>query len=105
MHGLLSSAADWVVMGPGHGLGFILSDAGYDVWMGNYRGNTYSHDHLDDSISEKDYWSFSWDEMARYDLPTMLTHMMAVTGAEKFHYIGHRNLDLLHSLQLSSMDS
>jgi pimeloyl-ACP methyl ester carboxylesterase len=25
----------------------------------------------------------------RYDLPAMLSHVMAVTGAERFHYIGH----------------
>jgi pimeloyl-ACP methyl ester carboxylesterase len=25
----------------------------------------------------------------RFDLPAMLGHMMAVTGQDRFHYIGH----------------
>jgi len=89
MHGLLSSSADWVVTGPGKALAFLLSDQGYDVWMGNYRGNTYSKQHVNPTIDKKTYWSFSWDEMAEHDLPTMLAHMMEVTGQETFHYIGH----------------
>merc|ERR1711892_436652 len=89
MHGLLSSSADWVVTGPGKALAFLLSDHGYDVWMGNYRGNTYSKQHVNPTIDKKTYWAFSWDEMAEHDLPTMLAHMREVTGQETFHYIGH----------------
>eukprot|EP00092_Neocalanus_flemingeri_P031414 GFUD01034120.1.p1 GENE.GFUD01034120.1~~GFUD01034120.1.p1 ORF type:complete len:243 (+),score=66.40 GFUD01034120.1:331-1059(+) len=88
-HGLLSSSADWVVTGPGKALAFLLSDQGYDVWMGNYRGNTYSHHHVNKDIDKKTYWAFSWDEMAEHDLPTMLSHMMEVTGQDTFYYIGH----------------
>merc|ERR1739838_1008706 len=88
-HGLLSSSADWVVTGPGNGLAFLLSDQGYDVWMGNYRGNTYSHQHVNKDIDKKTYWAFSWDEMAEYDLRAMPSHMMEVTGQDTFYYIGH----------------
>jgi len=88
-HGLLSSSADWVVTGPGKALAFILAKRGYDVWMGNYRGNTYSKNHVDPTITKKEFWSFSWDEMASQDLPTMLSHMMKVSGENSFYYIGH----------------
>lgn len=88
-HGLLSSSADWVVTGPGNALAFLLADRGYDVWLGNYRGNTYSLGHKNPDITKQQYWSFSWDEMAKYDLPAMLQHLMAVTGQDRFHYIGH----------------
>ena len=47
-----------MVTGPGHGLAFQLAAAGYDVWMGNFRGNTYSKGHIRD-ISDKEYWVLS----------------------------------------------
>ena len=52
----MSSSADWVISGPDHALAFLLADSGYDVWMGNFRGNTYSKDHIDPDITKEDYW-------------------------------------------------
>lgn len=68
-HGILASSADWVLSGPDKALGFILADLGYDVWLGNARGNTYSRHHTQMSNSDKKYWDFSFHEMAIYDLP------------------------------------
>nr|XP_022911984.1 lipase 3-like [Onthophagus taurus] len=91
MHGLLSSSADWVNMGPEKSLGFLLADLGYDVWMGNARGTTYSRNHisLDPDKYKSDFWDFSWNEIGEYDLPAMIDYVLSYTKQEKLFYIGH----------------
>ncbi|XP_011696550.1 PREDICTED: lipase 3-like [Wasmannia auropunctata] len=89
MHGLLCSSACWVVPGPEKGLPFILADAGYDVWLGNTRGNVYSRKHKLPAIREDVYWDFSFHEIGTRDLPAMIDHVVKTTGREKIFYLGH----------------
>merc|ERR1711872_1016863 len=90
-HGLLCSSSDWVIATPSKGLGYILADAGYDVWLGNYRGNTYSRNHtfLNPDDQSGGFWDFTWDEMAHYDIPAMIEKVLEVTGQSELFYAGH----------------
>ena len=42
---LLQGGDVWVLNGPSEALGFILADAGYDVWIGNTRTTRFSFGH------------------------------------------------------------
>ncbi|GAB0092452.1 Lipase [Sergentomyia squamirostris] len=88
-HGLLSSSADWVVIGPESGLAYLLADRGYDVWMGNARGNTHSRAHIHIDPDRRAFWDFSWHEIAVFDLPAMIDFALRTTRQTKLHYVGH----------------
>ncbi|KAM5237301.1 lipase member K [Ctenodactylus gundi] len=88
-HGLMSSATDWICNIPNNSLAFILADNCYDVWLGNSRGNTWSSKHLTLSTKSSEYWAFSLDEMAKYDLPATIKLIVEKTGQEQLYYVGH----------------
>ena len=37
---------------------YILADSGFDVWMGNYRGNRFSDRHVNISRDDPQFWKF-----------------------------------------------
>ena len=90
-HGLLDSSYTWVNNFETESLGYILADNGFDVWFGNNRGNTYGRSHvmLDPDDGTEEFWKFSWDEMAYYDIPAFVNHIISDTGYESLGYIGH----------------
>ncbi|KAL0110387.1 hypothetical protein PUN28_013790 [Cardiocondyla obscurior] len=89
MHGLLCDSSVWVISGRNKSLAFILADEGYDVWLGNARGNPYAHTHTSRRIKPKDYWNFSWNEIGTRDLPAMIDEVVKTTGQKKMFYLGH----------------
>jgi len=69
-------------------LPLVLAEAGYDVWLGNNRGNKYSHKHVHKKPTSEEFWDYSLDDLARFDLPTMIDHVLAQTGAKSLTLIG-----------------
>ncbi|KAL9930923.1 lipase 3-like [Glossina fuscipes fuscipes] len=89
VHGLLDSSATWIQMGPEKGLGYLLHDEGYDVWMANVRGNTYSRNHTKYNTKQPIFWEFSFHEMGLYDIPAIIDYILQQTKRQQLHYIGH----------------
>jgi len=92
-HCLTCSSAIWAFGPPTKSLGYILADAGYDVWMGNSRGNSYSRNHttLEPCSTEKchDFWQFGWDEGGLYDVTAGIDYALNYTDQKDVYYVGH----------------
>uniref|UniRef100_A0A8D2PDM0 AB hydrolase-1 domain-containing protein n=1 Tax=Zosterops lateralis melanops TaxID=1220523 RepID=A0A8D2PDM0_ZOSLA len=88
-HGILGDCTHWIFNLPNNSLGFLLADVGYDVWLGNSRGVTWSLKHKTLKPCQKEFWQFSFDEIGKYDIPAELNFIMNKTGQKNVYYIGH----------------
>ena len=79
-HGFGGYAGDWLQPIFGKGLPISLTDRGYDVWLGDNRGVTYSNMHdRDGEWSLKERWEFTFAEMGRYDMPAQIEKVLEIT--------------------------
>lgn len=96
MHPLCGSSVDFMYNSPGgsasesmksvgNNLAFELAKRGYDVWLGNVRGNIYSSMTL---LPTDKFWDFSFDEFIAHDLPAILKYILLHTKKSKINYIG-----------------
>jgi len=92
-HGLMDAADAWVMNWPDVAPAFVTARAGYDVWLGNTRGNTYSRAHVkydpDGWISREKFWAYDFEQMGTYDIPADLNYITNLTKVPKVTYIGH----------------
>ena len=89
MHGMMCSSYCWVTSDT-NSLAFILSDQGYDVWLGNFRGTKYSRKHVSlDPDKDLQFWRFSLHELGVKDLSAMITNILRISGNKKLSFIGH----------------
>ena len=86
MHGFLQSSEAWVAARTS--LAFQLADGGFDVWLGNARGNKYSAGHHSLRPDQDQYWNFCIDDVAAKDLPAALTYVTRHTLQKQLAYVG-----------------
>ncbi|KAF8360982.1 hypothetical protein PRIPAC_87905 [Pristionchus pacificus] len=89
VHGMAGGASEFLLNPPPSCPAFLLADAGFDVFLMNHRGTTYSKRH--ESLKEWDnkYWQWTLDEMARYDSPAVIDRVLEISGEKGVYWVGH----------------
>ena len=97
MHGFLTTPISFFISNAKNSLPFMLSDNGYDVFLGSRRGTKYSTNHTSLSTESKEFWNFTWHEVGYYDLKAMIDFTLEVTNKTKCFYVGYSqaNTELL----------
>jgi lysosomal acid lipase/cholesteryl ester hydrolase len=88
-HGLLMNSEVWVCLTSAErSLPFVLVERGYDVWLGNNRGNKYSRKSLYLSPTSHKFWDYSLDTFSLYDIPDTITYILKATRQKSLGYVG-----------------
>ena len=66
----------------------------------NFAMRCRNHTHWEPADVE--FWAFSWDEMAAFDLPASIDYILAATGASSLGYVGHSQGTTIGFAALSS---
>ncbi|XP_025412142.1 lipase 3-like isoform X2 [Sipha flava] len=87
LHALMGASDQWFLRDEHHDLPSILANNGYDVWLGDFRGNLYSKQHTYLNATDSEYWKFSIDEWALYDVPAMIDFVCNNTEYDKTYLV------------------
>jgi len=89
-HGVLDSSWDMVLGGGNTStVAFAVASWGYDVWLPNARGNTFSRGHVSLSPDSDAYWNTTIGDLAIFDTPANVEYVRKTTGAKQVSYVGH----------------
>ncbi|XP_066476420.1 lipase member M-like [Tiliqua scincoides] len=89
VHGFAAEGRSWIANLPNNSLAFFLADAGYDVWILNCRGTTWSRRHKYLSVDQEEFWNFSFHEMGIYDVPATINFILQKTKQDALYYMAH----------------
>ena len=89
-HGLADTAWTFFELEK-NSLPFLLLKEGFDIWLGNIRGNIFSYRHVSKNPKDPNsgYNDYSIDNLVANDLPAMIKYVRSRTGNKKIIYIGH----------------
>ncbi|XP_017102667.2 lipase 3-like isoform X2 [Drosophila bipectinata] len=88
-HGILGSSDSWLLTGPRYALPYVLSNSGYEVWLGNSRGNLYGRRHKKLSPEKEQFWQFTFHELGVYDLPAQIDYVLNITQQKELQFVAH----------------
>ncbi|KAF7315223.1 Triacylglycerol lipase [Mycena indigotica] len=88
-HGLLMNSEVWVCLTAAErSLPFVLVEQGFDVWLGNNRGNKYSKKSIHHGPNSSKFWDYSIDDFAWHDIPDSINYILDCTKAKTLSYVG-----------------
>ena len=82
LHGMFESSAMTLTHAT-ESLPIVLAKQGFDVYLGNVRGNMYGLKHASKSPWSSDFWNFSMREHAALDFPAQIKQILKETGFKK----------------------
>ncbi|KAL1429422.1 hypothetical protein MTO96_002470 [Rhipicephalus appendiculatus] len=68
---------------PDQSPGFLLADAGFDVWLVNTRGVPQSNRHVNLTTNDTEFWKWSFEQIGTYDLPAVIDYILNKTNFTK----------------------
>ncbi|CAA18432.1 triglyceride lipase-cholesterol esterase [Schizosaccharomyces pombe] len=89
IHGLMMNSESWVCnLKKEDAIPFALVEQGYDVWLGNLRGNKYSIKNIKFSSQNPKFWDFSLDSIAIFDIPSIVKYILSVNSFDSISLVG-----------------
>lgn len=87
-HGIMEGGETWALNANDDSLAFMMANSGYEVWIGNTRSSNYTFGHLKFTRKEKEFWNWSWDDLVKSDLPSMLQYVNNYSK-QPVYYVGY----------------
>jgi len=103
-HGIFDNSFAFIANGSAYSIGYRAYEQGFDVFMGNFRGN-FPRKHTDARYAN--YWDYTLDDLARFDMTAFIKAVVKTKQKElkegetvEITYIGHSMGGLVGTMYL-----